>query len=324
MKPRVDVESLIGQRHGKLVGIKPGGVVGGKTSIVCLCDCGTEKAVVAGKFRSGVLRSCGCARHSIKVSDMLGKKFGLLTVIAREGSRKAGSGVTAMWRCRCNCGAELVRSGGAIRQGGGGNSCGCTAGDKHRRHGMKETKVYRAWQNMKKRCFSKTSPDYHRYGGRGITVCERWRDSFENFLADMGQPPSPAHTLDRKENNGNYEPSNCRWVVRKIQNRNKRTTRLLTYGGKTQCLVDWANELGINPSSLSSRLEDGWPIEKALTAGNQKAPVEYEAFGKAMTLEDWACETGISLSAIYQRLRRGWDIERTLTAPMRKSPSNSA
>jgi len=118
---------------------------------------------------------------------------------------------------------------------------------------------------MKRRCYNPNTPYYHLYGGRNITVCGRWKDSFVNFLADMGPKPSPEHTIDRIDNDGNYEPDNCRWATKMEQSHNSRKARLITYNGETLCLREWARRLGIGHMALSTRLNRGWSLKKALT-----------------------------------------------------------
>lgn len=119
---------------------------------------------------------------------------------------------------------------------------------------------------MRNRCYRKKDTRYHDYGGRGITVCARWTglNGYQNFLADMGRAPSKDHSLDRIENSKNYEPGNCRWATRGEQQRNRRNNRMITYGGKTMCLQDWSIETGILYETIYYRLQQGWPLEKAL------------------------------------------------------------
>lgn len=127
------------------------------------------------------------------------------------------------------------------------------------------SKEYQCWSGMVNRCTNPKNNKFHKYGSRGITVCERWRQ-FVNFLADMGHLPFVGAQLERKDNNGPYAPENCSWATRKRQARNKRTTRYLTLGDRTQCMADWADELGISIQTLSRRInQDGWSVEKALT-----------------------------------------------------------
>lgn len=124
---------------------------------------------------------------------------------------------------------------------------------------------YRAWSCMRTRCNNPKFVDWNLYGGRGIKCCDRW-DSFVQFFADMGPKPSPGHSLDRKDSDGNYEPSNCRWATAKEQANNwKRRNRRIEFMGQTLSLPDWANRMGISRESLRDRLKSGWPVEKALT-----------------------------------------------------------
>lgn len=133
-------------------------------------------------------------------------------------------------------------------------------------HGMTGCPEWRAWRNMKRRCDSPCRQDYHRYGGRGIKVCERWRDSFLAFYEDMGPRPSDQHTLERVDNDGNYEPSNCVWKTRKEQGQNRCNCRYLTYRGETRTISEWADVTGINQATIQSRVKkQGWGVEKALT-----------------------------------------------------------
>lgn len=125
---------------------------------------------------------------------------------------------------------------------------------------------YVAWQRMKARCFDRNRESYYRYGGRGITVCERWLNSFANFVADMGVKPSPKHTLERIDNDGNYEPSNCRWATHKEQCRNRVSSRLITIGDETMCLAAWSERAAVKDGTIDSRLKYGWPPEIAIFA----------------------------------------------------------
>lgn len=123
--------------------------------------------------------------------------------------------------------------------------------------------LYFCWLDMRKRCSSEKHKDYALYGGRGIVVCERWK-KFENFVADMVERPK-GMTLERKNNNGDYEPRNCRWATHAEQSRNTRRNRFLTFEGKTLCLVDWAKETGIKPYTIGERIRNGWTVERTLT-----------------------------------------------------------
>lgn len=161
-------------------------------------------------------------------NNLTGKHFNQWTVIKRAGSNKKGN---SLWECRCECGTIAIVVGYSLT-GGTSKSCGCAQKESvskmnttlKRTHGKKNTRLYRIWRGMKARCFNKNSPDYDSYGGRGITVCKEWKHDFMNFYAwaiDNGYDDSLS--IDRIENNGNYEPGNCRWATASEQNRNRRT-----------------------------------------------------------------------------------------------------
>jgi hypothetical protein len=135
---------------------------------------------------------------------------------------------------------------------------------RNTKHGLHRAPENAIWREMKQRCTNPKSRKYPRYGGRGIRVCPAW-DLFEQFYADMGPRPSPAHSIDRTDNDGNYEPGNCRWRTRSEQQRNRRNNHLLTYQGKTQTIAAWAEETGLRPMTLSYRISAGWGTELALT-----------------------------------------------------------
>lgn len=133
-------------------------------------------------------------------------------------------------------------------------------------HRLSGSREYLAWSNMKRRCTDPTNKRYHRYGGRGIKVCDRWLDSFENFFADMGL--CNGMTLDRKDNDKDYEPGNCQWVPMEEQSKKTSRIRHLTHNGETLSLAEWARRIGIRPNTISMRLNSyGWPVDRALTKG---------------------------------------------------------
>lgn len=131
------------------------------------------------------------------------------------------------------------------------------------RHGLRHTPEYYAWNNMLERCRNPRNRKWPTYGGRGIAVCARWF-TFENFLADVGPRPSRAHSIDRKDNDGHYEPGNCRWATSREQNQNLRTNRRIEYAGETLCVSAWARRRGISKSTLTHRVNAGWPLSMAL------------------------------------------------------------
>ena len=144
-----------------------------------------------------------------------------------------------------------------------------------RTHGLSQTPEYRAWQQMIRRCVVPTHPAFPRYGGRGITVCERWLASVEDFLRDMGPRPD-GHELDRRDNDGPYSPENCRWVTRKVNDRNRASNRVVEFDGERRTVAEWCEVTGLRPDTLAWRLNH-WPVEKALTFGlMRRGPVRKE------------------------------------------------
>ena len=183
--------------------------------------------------------------------DLTGQTFGWWRVIA-EAPKKHNN--NRRWVCICRCGTEKQIEGHSLKKGDS-RSCGC----RNRKHGRHGTPEYWTWKSMLKRCA--TDPYYI----DRIAVCERWRNSLEAFLEDMGPRPSNKHSLDRINNNKDYSPDNCRWATWGQQGRNKRSNRLLTFEGKTQPVAAWAEELGINQHVLYTRLHRGWSIERTLS-----------------------------------------------------------
>lgn len=182
-----------------------------------------------------------------------------------------GKGMQSALSIPCaTCGAPVIRWPSQLRNGA---LSYCNAAcqnlgphERGRTHGRSRTKEYRTWSMMIQRCENPRLPDYPKWGGRGITICPEWRRSFEVFLGDMGMAPSPAHSIDRIDNDGPYGPKNCRWATRVEQNRNKRSVPKLTHDGRTMTLPEWAVVLGVKHRTLRARIyEHGWSVEKALT-----------------------------------------------------------
>lgn len=207
--------------------------------------------------------------------ECIGLQFGKLTVTGtalRSGRPN--------WICLCSCGktktirSSFVRCGHTV-------SCGCAHAAGMERsvvtHGNsrvgKMTAEYICWRQMRIRCHKSSDKSFADYGGRGISVCPQWRESFSQFLADMGPRPSSDHSIERIDNSGNYKPSNCRWATRLEQCRNRRSNKMLTHNGKTQCMKDWAKELGVRIQLLHSRLKRGWSVADTLSKPSRVAGV---------------------------------------------------
>lgn len=194
--------------------------------------------------------------------------FGQWLVVGTEGVPvKLKTRTRYLWMCKCSCGTERAIANTRLTCGES-KSCGCGqsegSGNARRTHGMISTRAYCSWLKMIQRCTNPNDDAFHNYGGRGITVCQRWRESFENFYADMGERPKGL-TIERVDTNGNYEPSNCRWATRKEQLRNRRNNVMLTIDGETKCIAEWAEQFGMAQHVLYGRIKIGWSVTDAIT-----------------------------------------------------------
>lgn len=205
-------------------------------------------------------------------TDLIGKRFGRVQVVSWGGHKVNGSLVLT---CFCDCGTwkrikELDLMSGHSR------SCGCLHREGVSRamktHGLSRSKEHRVWRSMKERCYNPSFVGFLNYGGRGIRVCDRWLDSFENFYEDMGPKPRDKHSIDRfPDGDGDYEPGNCRWATRLEQARNTRRNLLCTFQGVTMCLSEWSEKLGIRYGLLIMRIQKlKWSPEKAFTTPKKR------------------------------------------------------
>lgn len=206
---------------------------------------------------------------------LVGRQFGRLTVTGPVGRRDGQTAIS----CACSCGAVGLFVPSVLTRGSA-TSCGCGKIERARslhkmrtsppriKHGHARRKVrhplYATWVGMKQRCFDPRHQDFAIYGGRGITVCFQWKESFENFLSDMGPKPSLRHSIDRINTDGNYEPGNCRWASSAEQMRNVRTNRLITIGAETLTLAEWSVRSGLGHKTISYRIGKGWPASRAV------------------------------------------------------------
>lgn len=201
---------------------------------------------------------------ALNISD---QRFGRLVAVESVGSNLTNG---RQWLCACDCGASCVVPAGRLRAGKT-RSCGClndeTRGKqcvaRNTKHGMREHELYHIWWAMICRCENPLTDGYHRYGGRGISVCDRWRHDFALFVQDMGARPSSKYSIDRIDSNGNYCPENCRWSTMKEQQRNRSTNRLVTYHGETKILIEWSEQLGMSYNVIRDRLHRGWTPDRA-------------------------------------------------------------
>lgn len=211
-------------------------------------------------------------RSNLRTARVIGRTFGRLTAVRDAGIHGGRSRID----CVCECGVTITARRDHL-ESGVTRSCGCWKRDERtarKKHGDScrggTSPEYVTWSDMIQRCHNPRQESYQRYGGRGITVCDEWRASFEAFLAHVGRRPGPEYSIDRIDNGKGYEPGNVRWATRAQQARNKSINRVVTYNGRTLCLMDWANELGFNFDVLHSRLGKlGWTVERAFTTPMQ-------------------------------------------------------
>jgi hypothetical protein len=201
-----------------------------------------------------------------KIRDLTGLKFGQLKVIGRTGSDKWGK---SLWSCVCDCENKVIVEAGNLKSGGT-TSCGCFKKEKlHKEktvHGDYKERLFHIWEQMRARCSNKNLPSYKNYGGRGIVVCDAWLNDylpFKEWALSHGYQNNLS--IDRKDNNGNYEPSNCRWATKGVQANNTRSNHFLTFNNQTMTISEWSQKLNISQDIIYSRLKRGWTIEQTLT-----------------------------------------------------------
>lgn len=194
-------------------------------------------------------------------SLMVGQRFGLLTVLSVAGTRAY---------TRCDCG-ELreVRASSLRNKQNGVTRCEFCAkkynSERNTSHGLSHTPEYRSWKSMRMRCENKSHKSFERYGGRGIFICEQWRNDVVAFVRDMGLRPSPQHTLERINNDGNYEPGNCRWATLLEQAQNRSNVNTIDLNNERLSVSEWARRNGIMPGTAAKRLRDGWSVDHAIS-----------------------------------------------------------
>lgn len=201
--------------------------------------------------------------------ELAGMRFGRLLVTERAENRTTSGGKPrTAWICVCDCGNQIIATTSDLRAGDV-RSCGCLQRDlqikRATKHGGKGTRLYGIWKAMRRRCNDKSSGDYERYGGRGISVCDEWENDFAEFRSwAINNGYDDNLTIDRVDTDGNYTPQNCRWVDMKTQCNNRSSNRNITYEGETHTIKEWSDITGISYSTLYMRLRNGWSIECAL------------------------------------------------------------
>lgn len=244
--------------------------------------------------------------------DMTGKRYSSLVAIRPTEKMKNGN---MKWQFICDCGVECEIDGYNVRSGKT-TTCQVCGAERLRlasvKHGISETPEFSTWADIQSRCYNKKGPSYKDYGGRGIKVCKKWLDSFQCFFSDMGVRPSRQHSIDRIDNDGDYEPENCRWATINEQANNKRSNRKVTINGQTKNLHEWAKKIGISDSALSLRLKNNLPVNDLLKPSQRGGTLTYNSITD--TYSGWSKRAGIKESTIAMRISAyKWSIEKTLT-----------
>lgn len=261
---------LTGQRFGRLVVINRIDDKRQGTFWLCKCDCGNKKIAETRNLRRGLTKSCGCLHNEQlrerKLIDLSGQKFGRLLVLERAENH----GRETYWKCRCDCG-NIKEINGAKLKNGHTKSCGClskeTTSEMFKTHGMSNTRLYRIYKKMYRRCYKLKTKWFENYGGRGITICQEWigEQGFENFAEwSMKNGYADNLSIDRKDNDKGYSPDNCRWASAKEQANNTRSTVFLTYKGETKSASEWSEITGIRQDTLTMRKRNGWSDEECI------------------------------------------------------------
>jgi len=256
-----------------------------------------------------------------RVIEMTGLRFGSVVVIEQSGSSKSGD---VKWSYLCDCGEEHKATGYSLRSGK--VTC-CPTCSKDRvalasvTHGDSSSREYGIWTGIKSRCLNPKVKSFKHYGERGISICDRWLNSFDAFLKDMGRSPTDKHSIDRIDNDGNYEPNNCRWATYSEQARNKRNFSksvgviLVSINGETKSVPDWCKHYKCTLPSAYLRLRQGLKGEAIFKTRRMQLTMN----GITDTTGGWAARTGLKVSTISMRVNSyGWSVERALTEGARK------
>lgn len=253
------------------------------------------------------------------VMDVTGNKYGKWLVTDGSIPPFGGTDIHKVL-CRCDCGTVRKVRFGNLRQGLS-KSCGCyrrphKGNFKHGHSGQYGTHsgTYGSWASMISRCNYPKDIAYNLYGGRGIRVCDRWRNDFRKFLSDMGERPN-GHSLDRLDNDGDYTPENCRWATTKEQQRNRRNNITVIYDGVEMCLAQFAEKINMDYETVRRRFKAGWSLEKIETTPNRTKIIEFK--GETMNLSDFARRIGMKQQTVSARMLRGWTPEKIAATPIK-------
>lgn len=238
--------------------------------------------------------------------NLTGIRSGKLLALEPIG-RKGGH---VYYRCKCDCGGFKDLPSHHLSQGLV-KSCGCLA-RKVRFSGLNRSPEYQVWKLMMRRCYDPKMEGYHNYGGRGIAVCDRWKEDPRAFIENMGKRPSRRHSIDRIDTDGPYSPGNCKWSTPKEQARNTRKSVWIEYRGQKRLLVEWADELGLAAGTIKERLRRGYSIEDALNPELFAKRPLFEKDGEAKTLSQWAEIYKIPRVTLVYRLKSGKTLQEAL------------
>lgn len=239
---------LTGKKFGKLTVIHREDNKNGKPMWLCQCECGNRKIIAGSHLREGVTKSCGCL-YSESALNISGNKFGKLTAKKPVGKNKKGQ---IIWLCKCDCG-KMCEIPSSSLVSGNSKSCGCS----RRKNGeIHNHRLYNIWRGMKNRCYNSSHMAYENYGGRGIEICEEWKNDFQTFYKwAVENGYSDNLTIDRINNDGNYEPNNCRWITQKEQCNNTRRNIYVTCDGKTNTISEWIRVIGVSRRVMENRIK---------------------------------------------------------------------
>lgn len=253
-----------------------------------------------------------------KILDV-GQKFGRLIVISPDDPFVRSNGVKlSRSRCLCVCGKYTIVQNSNLRSGTT-KSCGCLKRDtaSNKTHGRSKTRAHRIWCNMKDRCYREKNPAYKNYGARGIKVYDKWKNSFEKFIADVGEPP-PGHSMERINNDLGYFPGNVRWATPAEQALNTRRNTFVEWQGNRMTLGEAIKKSGVSRAAVMHRLARGWSTNRAL-----ETPLKYtmvERNGERIKLSDVSREVGVPYYILYQRvIKGGWSLEDAISTPINKN-----
>lgn len=300
-----------GDRYGRLVVVRECERKRPKIrQFECLCDCGNTTRVSLGNLRNGHTTSCGCSN---RLNINKGERFGRLTVIEEVGHIPPDG---RRFKCLCDCGSYIITAPSRLKSGGV-LSCGCISREKRveilTKHGLRYHPLYRRWSNMKHRCSSPNDKKYEIYGGRGIKVCDEWKNDFKAFYDwSIANGYEEGLTLDRINVDGDYEPSNCRWATLDVQNNNKRNNHYITIDGETKTLAQWCRVYCIEARTVRQRMRDfGWDYTKAITHNNK-----HLFNGRMMHLTEICREIGLNYGTFRTRIYSlGWSVDKALSTP---------